>query len=138
MRSTTSNNLAQSLAGNAARGALYGALFGVVLIGVGLVRALFAMLSGGRVSFARGDLAMLGLYVGSLTFAGAALGAIRIHQRGKPAIALGYMAAGAVVVLALAGGENGGFRGMDGFDWIVYSALGALFGGVLAYGYLKK
>ena len=59
-----------------------GGLAGVVLIAFGVIRAVIALLSGGKFApFTNADLRLIIFYVGAFVLVGGALGAIRIQER---------------------------------------------------------
>jgi hypothetical protein len=124
---------------NALKGTLAGAFAGVVLICIGLVRALVVLLSGGRFKpLTSTDLRLLVFYVGGFALVGGLLGAARIHDRGRAIIVLGYVVGGVILMLAIVAGDDGSLSGMHGSDWLWLPALGALFGAAAAYGHLRR
>ena len=123
---------------NALLGALLGSLLGVAFIGVGLLRAGFVLLSGGKVTPPSAeDVRVLMFYVGGFGATGATVGAARSLLPRTAALVIGCVLGGVIVVLAIAAGDKG-LGALDRMDWIVYPILGMTFGAAAAIGLLRK
>lgn len=127
-----------NLPSNILRGALFGTLLGGALLGVGLVRFAFFLLSGGRgAAVTPDDVRMAAVYVGSFALGGALVGALRDRLRG----AVGTYAAGSIIgIIVMCGIAIGdqGLAKMDLGDWIAMPLFGILFGCAGAYGWRRS
>jgi hypothetical protein len=124
---------------NAAFGAILGGLVGILLIGVGLLRAVVVLVGGGSLKPpSADDLRVLAFYAGGFAAAGGALGAAKPLLHTRFAIAVGCMVAGVIVVLAIAAGEKGGLASLDRGDWVVLPLLGVVFGAAAAISCLRN
>ena len=113
-----------------------GTLVGAFLIGSAFLVSLVVSVFGGHPTpLTSDDWRVLGFYVGGFALAGGSLAAFRIHQRKRGIIYLGYMAAGTIVMFAIAFGDQAG-KGLGPFEWGLCLALGVLFGAAAAYGHL--
>jgi hypothetical protein len=119
------------------RGASVGGAVACFAIGVGLLRAGFAVLRGTNVSFELDDVRMLATYVGGFVVAGMTVSAVwpalRRKRSRQAALALAGMIVAAAVVI-----------GMEGLavwtvpDWIIVLVLGPMFGLAFASGFLDS
>jgi len=118
-------------------GAALGVGIGVCLIGLGVLRALIILATGGHLEpLTADDWRVLGSYAAGFSLVGGILTAVRIHERGRGILYLGYMVGGVIVMLAIAIGDQG-WKGLALVDWIVLSAIGLLFGAAAAHGHLR-
>ena len=119
------------------KGAALGLALGVVLLGVGLLRAAIYLLTGGKLRpLAAADGRMMAVYVGAFAGAGALLGATRPLLRTKAGVYAGCMAAGVILVLALALADRR-HAAMHGGDWWFVGGLGGILGAAGAYGWFR-
>ena len=120
------------------QGAALGAGAGVILVALGLVRALFALLTGRHISApAAADVRTIAFYIGGFALGGAVFGALRPLLRGKKGIYIGCMLVGIIVMLSIAVGDKGSLGALDSFDWIALPILGAILGSAGAYGFTR-
>jgi hypothetical protein len=127
------------LAWRAARGALFGALLGVVFIGIGALRAMVALLSGTRIqALTAADVRPLVFYIGGFGAAGALLGATRPLLRTRAATYAGFAIGGAIVMIAIMAGDEGGLASINPTEWVVIPLAGALLGCAFARGWLAR
>jgi len=118
-------------------GAALGVSIGVCLIGIGVLTALIILVTGGHLEpLTTEDWRVMGSYVAGFSLIGGILTAVRIHERGRGILYLGYMVGGVIVMLAIAIGDQG-WKGLALVDWIVLSAIGLLFGAAAAHGHLR-
>ncbi len=121
------------------RGAGYGAALALFFIGIGVLRAVVALISGAHMNpLTPEDARVLVFYVGGFTVAGALLGFLLRRLDAMLLKYLGFMAGGAVVMLAIATGDQGGLRALDRTDWIALPALGGALGLAVGYGFLRN
>jgi hypothetical protein len=119
-------------------GAGIGALAGLLLIGVGLLRALVHLLGGGRLqALSMSDLRTFVFYVGGFALGGAVFGALRPALRGTRGIYVGCMIAGAIVMLALAVSDVKPGEALGLMYWLVLIIAGAIFGAAVAFGWTR-
>ena len=125
------------------RGALEGAgvgfVFAVCLIGIGLLRALLALVSGRHLAALTGqDARLLAFYVGGFVVAGGLIGAAGPFLPGRVGTYARFVFGGMVVVLAIVIGDQGSLAATDSMDWIFIPVLGTVFGLAAAYGWTKE
>jgi hypothetical protein len=119
------------------KGAGLGLALGLVLLSVGLLRAAVYLLTGGKLQpLAAADSRMMAVYVGAFAAAGALLGATRPLLRTKAGVYTACMAAGVIVVLALARFDRR-HAAMHAGDWWFVGGLGAILGAAGAYGWFR-
>jgi hypothetical protein len=124
---------------NLAVGAGLGVATALLFIGVGIIRAVVAVISGARVAPPTShDARILLFYVGGFAVAGAFLGVLLPYLHAKSLKYLGFAAGGVVVMLAIAAGDQGGLGALDRVDWIALPILGAILGLAAGFGYLRN
>lgn len=118
-------------------GAALGAALGGVFLLIGVARAAFFLMSGGRLQpIAWTDLRPIAFYIGGFAVAGGFLGLLCPILRGRVAIAGALAVSGAIVMNAIAISDKG-VAGMDALDWVVMTVVGAVFGLGGGYGLLR-
>lgn len=114
----------------------YGIALGVLLVVVGIVRAVVFLLTGGSLESLDGDeLRGLAFYVGSFGVGGAIFGALRFHRWGKVGTYAGCMLVGTIVMFAIGAADEGGIGALDRLDWIALTTMGLFFGAAAAFGW---
>ena len=120
-------------------GAGGGAVFAALLLGVGLARALFALLFGRRINPPNAaDLGILVSYVGALVVVGGALGAAKPLLRTRMGKYVGFALGGAVATtiigISVWAHDSGRAFAIPGGFLIATAVFGALLGCALARG----
>lgn len=130
----------RSVARDTISGALLGAAFGLLLLGVGLIRAIAALLLGRHFSpLTAEDVRVMVYYIGSLAIAGGGLGTAKPLLRTRIGTYVGLGLAGAFVGVAvmMAFGRGDPDPMPLGAIIVVGGGLGAIMGSALAHGWLR-
>ncbi len=120
------------------RGAVAGALVGCALLGIGLLRFYAARGTEEQAGTElRRDLHGFAYYLAGLALAGALINVLQPLFPGKTGTYVRFAIGGALVMLMIAAGDQGGIRALHTFDWIALSLVGAGFGCAMAFGYTQ-
>jgi dipeptide/tripeptide permease len=116
-------------------GALAGAAVGALCIGVGILRALVAIVFGAHMApLTSADIRGLTFYVGGFVAAGLLISAIWPLLTSRFDRYVGFSLAGTVVMIAILAADKGGLPAHDRTDWIVAVVLGIVFGCAFGWG----
>lgn len=131
-----------SLPRRVAQGAAVGSALGLALVAVGFVRFAFFLLTGGRTrpnteTETHTMIRVLSFYVGGFAVGGALFGAMRPLLRGRTGVYIGCMIAGVIVTFAVLIADRETFGTLPWPFWILFAALGMIFGSAFAYGWTR-
>jgi hypothetical protein len=115
-------------------GALAGLAIAILALGVGLVRALFAILGGQTVDLA-GLLPTISWYVAAFVLAGAFAGLVWPRRDSPARRRLVFIVGMAIVVGIIVIVESGAPQTWRAFEWLMWLGLSVAFGLALSYGY---
>jgi hypothetical protein len=121
------------------RGALAGGLLGCAFLAVGLLRFFVAGGADGlNRADHRSDLRVFTYYVAGVALAGSVINVLQPVLPGNAGAYVRFAAGGALVMLMIAVGDQGGIRALDTIDWIVLPLLGGAMGCAMAFGYTRR
>ena len=115
-------------------GAMAGVAVAALALAVGLARAIFALLAGGRVSFA-GVLPDVLWYAAGFVLGGALVGLLWPPEDAPIRRTLVFILGMSVLVGVIVILESGSPTTWGRFEWLLWAGLSALFGLALSFGY---
>ena len=122
-----------------ARGAGIGLVIGLLFMGVGFLRAVLLLLTGGKLAaLSLDDLRFAVFYLGGFGLAGAVVGGLLPRFRGAVATYVCFAFGGMVVMAAIMAGDKGDLASNDRSDWLALMTLGAVFGLAAGHGWRKR